>query len=276
MRRRIPASFAGRRGGRAHAPPGGVGARRKSAPTHFVGCLSVVSRSGNPRSHSRTQGRGGRTERPGAPCTCPDRPPGTSRDVQRVMGFLRDLVGETVAEKNAGAGLVNNEGMQERMIELRGVEKSYPQGGGQVFVLRRIDVEIEEGEFVSIMGPSGAGKSTLLHILGMHDSAFTGEYHLLGEPVHKLGRKERHELQKRDDRLRVPELPPARRPHRRREPRDPALLPQPEEVRARRRSWPTRSTASRSWARRTSTRASSRAASSSSWPWRARSSRAPS
>ena len=113
------------------------------------------------------------------------------------MGLLRDLVGAAVPEKNAGAGLVNNEGMQERMIELRGVEKSYPQGGGQVYVLRRVDVVIEEGEFVSMMGPSGAGKSTLLHILGMHDSEFTGEYHLLGEPVHKLGRKQRHELQKR-------------------------------------------------------------------------------
>ena len=113
------------------------------------------------------------------------------------MGLLRDLVGAAVPEKNAGAGLVNNEGMQERMIELRGVEKSYPQGGGQVYVLRRVDVVIGEGEFVSVMGPSGAGKSTLLHILGMHDSEFTGEYHLLGEPVHKLGRKQRHELQKR-------------------------------------------------------------------------------
>ena len=113
------------------------------------------------------------------------------------MGLLRDLVGAAVPGKNADASLVNNEGMQERMIELRGVEKSYPQGGGQVFVLRRVDVVIEEGEFVSVMGPSGAGKSTLLHILGMHDSEFTGEYHLLGEPVHKLGRKQRHELQKR-------------------------------------------------------------------------------
>ena len=83
------------------------------------------------------------------------------------MGLLRDLVRATVPEKNAGASLVNNEGMQERMIELRGVEKSYPQGGGQVYVLRRVDVVIEEGEFVSVMGPSGAGKSTLLHILGM-------------------------------------------------------------------------------------------------------------
>jgi energy-coupling factor transporter ATP-binding protein EcfA2 len=43
-------------------------------------------------------------------------------------------------------------------------------------VLRRLNADIKEGEFVSIMGPSGAGKSTLLHILGMHDSAWSGEY----------------------------------------------------------------------------------------------------
>ena len=84
------------------------------------------------------------------------------------------------------------------MIELRGVEKSYEQGGGRVFVLRRIDLVVPEGEFVSIMGPSGAGKSTLLHLLGMHDSDFAGEYHFLGEPVHRLSRKARQELQKRN------------------------------------------------------------------------------
>jgi ABC-type lipoprotein export system ATPase subunit len=82
------------------------------------------------------------------------------------------------------------------LIQLRGVEKTYPQGGGTAYVLRRIDMEVKEGEFVSIMGPSGAGKSTLLHILGMHDTAFAGEYFLLGQPVHRLGRKQRLELQK--------------------------------------------------------------------------------
>jgi putative ABC transport system ATP-binding protein len=82
------------------------------------------------------------------------------------------------------------------MIELRNVEKSYPQGSGQIFVLRRINLAVAEGEFVSVMGPSGAGKSTLLHLLGMHDSDFAGEYHFLGEPVHRLGRKARQELQK--------------------------------------------------------------------------------
>src|SRR5687768_3615898 len=84
------------------------------------------------------------------------------------------------------------------MIQIRNLEKAYEQGGGRVFVLRRINVDVNEGEFVSIMGPSGAGKSTLLHVLGMHDSAWTGEYTLAGQPVHKLGRKERLELQKKN------------------------------------------------------------------------------
>jgi len=105
------------------------------------------------------------------------------------MSLVRDAPSESVLGKNGG--------MQEPMIELRGVEKSYPQGGGQVFVLRRIDLTVGDGDFISIMGPSGAGKSTLLHILGIHDSEFAGEYHLVGEPVHKLSRKQRHELQKR-------------------------------------------------------------------------------
>ena len=63
--------------------------------------------------------------------------------------------------------------------------------------LRRISLDIKPGEFVSIMGPSGAGKSTLLHILGLHDSAWSGEYLLLGYPVHRLPHKERAALQKR-------------------------------------------------------------------------------
>jgi putative ABC transport system ATP-binding protein len=90
---------------------------------------------------------------------------------------------------------MNDEG---RMIQLRNVEKSYDIAGGKTYVLRRIDLEIEEGDFVSIMGPSGAGKSTLLHILGMHDAAFSGEYLFLESAVHKLRPKERLELQKKN------------------------------------------------------------------------------
>jgi putative ABC transport system ATP-binding protein len=82
------------------------------------------------------------------------------------------------------------------MIELRNVEKAYELAGGKVFVLRRIDLRVRQGEFVSVMGPSGAGKSTLLHLLGMHDGEFTGEYYFLDQPLHKLGRKDRQALQK--------------------------------------------------------------------------------
>lgn len=83
------------------------------------------------------------------------------------------------------------------LIAVRGLDKTYPQGGGQTFVLRRVTIDIQPGEFVSIMGPSGAGKSTLLHILGMHDHAWSGEYDFLGQPVHRLSMKQRAELHKR-------------------------------------------------------------------------------
>ena len=84
------------------------------------------------------------------------------------------------------------------MIDLRNVEKTYDLAGGKVYVLRRINLTIGAGDFVSIMGPSGAGKSTLLHILGMHDGAWTGEIDFLGQPLHKLGRKQRLEIQKKN------------------------------------------------------------------------------
>jgi putative ABC transport system ATP-binding protein len=83
------------------------------------------------------------------------------------------------------------------MISLRNLEKFYQQGPDRFYVLRRINVEIKEGEFIAVMGPSGAGKSTLLHVLGMHDTSWVGEYHLLGHPIHKLDRKQRMELYKK-------------------------------------------------------------------------------
>src|ERR1700738_5525864 len=82
------------------------------------------------------------------------------------------------------------------MIQLKNVERSYKTGAGQTWVLRRINLEIQQGEFVTIMGPSGAGKSTLLSIIGMLDSAWTGEYFFLGEAVHQLNTKKRNELHK--------------------------------------------------------------------------------
>jgi putative ABC transport system ATP-binding protein len=82
------------------------------------------------------------------------------------------------------------------VISIRNLEKSYDTGGTKTYVLRRINFDVAPGEFVTIMGPSGAGKSTLLAILGMLDGQWTGEYHFLDQPVHKLSVKQRNELHK--------------------------------------------------------------------------------
>jgi len=80
------------------------------------------------------------------------------------------------------------------MIKLRDISKYYKTGFGRIYVLRYIDLDIEEGEFLSIMGPSGAGKSTLLHIIGMLDTASEGEYYFEDQEVHKLHEKHRTRL----------------------------------------------------------------------------------
>jgi ABC-type lipoprotein export system ATPase subunit len=82
------------------------------------------------------------------------------------------------------------------LIQLRNLEKAFDAGGQKFFVLRRITLDVQPGEFVTIMGPSGAGKSTLLSILGMLDGAWSGEYFFLDQPVHKLNVKQRNELHK--------------------------------------------------------------------------------
>ena len=80
------------------------------------------------------------------------------------------------------------------MIELHNLERSYRTGHAQTFVLRRIDLSIREGEFITVMGPSGAGKSSLLNVLAMLDDAWTGEFFFGETPVHTLNRKQRAEL----------------------------------------------------------------------------------
>jgi putative ABC transport system ATP-binding protein len=84
------------------------------------------------------------------------------------------------------------------MITLRNVEKSFSHGPAKTYVLRRIDLDIQSGEFVSIMGPSGAGKSTLLHILGMHDQSWGGEYLFDDVAVHALDTRKRAALRNRN------------------------------------------------------------------------------
>lgn len=77
------------------------------------------------------------------------------------------------------------------LISLRNIEKSYKTGAGETFVLRRINLDVEKGNFITIMGPSGAGKSTLLAILGMLDGNWRGEYYLNHEAVHAIRPKDR-------------------------------------------------------------------------------------
>lgn len=77
----------------------------------------------------------------------------------------------------------------KNMIKLSEVYKYYDSKFQRTFVLKDIDLEIKEGEFISIMGPSGAGKSTLLNILGLLDEPSEGEYYFNDEPVHHLKEK---------------------------------------------------------------------------------------
>ncbi len=81
------------------------------------------------------------------------------------------------------------------MIELRNLEKCYKLGGGGFFyVLRQINLDIQEGEFISIMGPSGAGKSTLLHILGLQDHSWSGEFRFNEQAIDQMRAKDRDAL----------------------------------------------------------------------------------
>jgi len=84
------------------------------------------------------------------------------------------------------------------MIHMKSVDRVYPLKGGPFYALRGITFDIEEGAFVSIMGPSGSGKSTLLNILGLHDSAWTGDFRFGDVDIHKLSQKQRLELQKKN------------------------------------------------------------------------------
>ena len=83
------------------------------------------------------------------------------------------------------------------MIELKKLERSYKAGHMETWVLRRVNLTIREGEFVTVMGPSGAGKSSLLNVLAMLDDQWKGDFYFSGEPVHAMNRKQRAELSRR-------------------------------------------------------------------------------
>ena len=84
------------------------------------------------------------------------------------------------------------------MIDLKHISKWHMQGGKPVFILKDINLTVEEGEFISVMGPSGSGKSTLLNVIGMLDEPNEGEYYFNGEAVHKLKEKQRSKIYKQN------------------------------------------------------------------------------
>src|ERR1700753_2303325 len=82
------------------------------------------------------------------------------------------------------------------MLSLKNISKYYQTGGNRVNVLSNINLDVEQGEFVSIMGPSGSGKSTLLNIIGMLDQPSEGFHYFMDQPVHQLKEKQRSALYK--------------------------------------------------------------------------------
>jgi ABC-type lipoprotein export system ATPase subunit len=84
------------------------------------------------------------------------------------------------------------------MIQLKNIERNYKTGAGYTWVLRRVNLDIQQGEFITVMGPSGAGKSSLLNVLALLDDQWTGEYWFREEAVHHLKRKQRGELAKKN------------------------------------------------------------------------------
>lgn len=84
------------------------------------------------------------------------------------------------------------------MIQLEKIFKWHNAGNNRVFILKDINLSIQEGEFISIMGPSGSGKSTLLNIIGMLDEASEGNYRFLDQNVFSIKEKQRAEIYKQN------------------------------------------------------------------------------
>lgn len=82
------------------------------------------------------------------------------------------------------------------MIRTKNLQKLYTTEEVETTALNDVNLEVEAGEFVSIMGPSGCGKSTLLNVLGLLDNPSGGEYHLVGEEVSKYSERQCAKLRK--------------------------------------------------------------------------------
>src|SRR5471030_3202527 len=84
------------------------------------------------------------------------------------------------------------------MLSLKNISKYYNVGGTKTFVLNKINLDVDAGEFISIMGPSGSGKSTLLNVIGLLDQPDEGYHYFMNEPVHQLKEKQRSLLAKQN------------------------------------------------------------------------------
>src|SRR5882724_10551020 len=84
------------------------------------------------------------------------------------------------------------------MIQFKNIERSYRTAAGQTWVLRRVNLEIQQGEFITVMGPSGAGKSSLLNVLALLDDQWAGEYWFRDQAAHTMKRGGRADLAKRN------------------------------------------------------------------------------
>ncbi len=92
---------------------------------------------------------------------------------------------------------VSKTGIMNSVLRLEQISKSYVTGENRVDALRGINLEVKEGEFVSIMAPSGSGKSTLMHIIGCLDTPTSGRYLLAGRDVSRLEEAQLAEVRNR-------------------------------------------------------------------------------
>src|SRR6476646_3348877 len=103
--------------------------------------------------------------------------------------------GSTGSDRSFTSGITQ---IKANMIQLKNLERSYKSPAGQFFVLRRINLDIQPGEFITVMGPSGAGKSSLLNVLALLDDQWSGEYWFRDQAAHTMKRPGRADLAKRN------------------------------------------------------------------------------